>query len=42
MLPPSITNAPPTTPAKKTNELGLTDEQMLKLLQAGLGLFGTL
>jgi hypothetical protein len=41
MLPPSITNAPPTTPAKKTNELGLTDEQMLKLLQVGLGLFGT-
>jgi hypothetical protein len=43
MLPPSITNASPTTPAdtKKTNELGLTDEQMLKLLQVGLGLFGT-
>jgi hypothetical protein len=44
MLPPSITNNTATTPAadKKTNELGLTDEQMLKLLQAGLGLFGTL
>jgi hypothetical protein len=42
MLPPSVTNAPPTTPAKKTNELGLTDEQMANLLRAGLGLFGTL
>jgi len=43
MLPPSVTNNTATTPAdtKKTNELGLTDEQMLKLLQVGLGLFGT-
>lgn len=41
MLPPSVTNNTTTTPAKKTNELGLTDEQMLKLLQVGLGLFGT-
>lgn len=44
MLPPSVTNNTATTPTdtKKTNELGLTDEQMLKLLQVGLGLFGTL
>jgi hypothetical protein len=43
MLPPSVTNNTATTPSdtKKTNELGLTDEQMLKLLQVGLGLFGT-
>jgi hypothetical protein len=41
MLPPSITNNTTTT-TKKTNELGLTDEQMLKLAQTGLGLFGTL
>jgi hypothetical protein len=41
MLTPSVTNSTTTTPTKKTNELGLTDEQMLRLLQAGLGLFGT-
>ena len=43
LLPPSVT-APSTTTTttKKTNELGLTDEQMANLIKAGLGLFGTL
>ena len=43
MLPPSVTNTTTTTSDnKKTNELGLTDEQMANLIKAGLGLFGTL
>jgi len=40
LLPPSVTN-PPVDPNKK-NELGLTDAQMLALLQGGLGLLGGL
>ena len=43
LLPPSVTNTTTTTADnKKTNELGLTDEQMANLIKAGLGLFGTL
>jgi hypothetical protein len=43
LLPPSVTNTTTTTTDnKKTNELGLTDEQMANLIKAGLGLFGTL
>jgi len=42
LLPPSVTTPATTTDAKKTNELGLTDEQMANLIKAGLGLFGTL
>ena len=46
MLPPSVTNnttttTPTTTPDKKTNELGLTDEQIINILKASIGLFGT-
>ena len=41
MLPPSVTTPTTTTPAK-TNELGLTDAQMLALLKGGLGLLGGL
>ena len=46
MLPSTVTNTGTTTTTtadnKKTNELGLTDEQMANLIRAGLGLFGTL
>lgn len=46
MLPSTVTNTATTTTTtadnKKTNELGLTDEQMANLLRVGLGLFGTL
>ena len=42
MLPPSVTTPTVPTPAAKTNELGLTDAQMLALLQGGLGLLGGL
>lgn len=44
LLPPSVTTpaTTTTTDTKKTNELGLTDEQMMNLIKAGLGLFGTL
>ena len=40
LLPASVTT--PTTTPTKTNELGLTDAQMLSLLQGGLGLLGGL
>ena len=42
LLPPSVTTPTVPTPAAKTNELGLTDAQMLALLQGGLGLLGGL
>jgi hypothetical protein len=38
---PITPTTPPTTPDKKTNELGLTDEQIINILKASLGLFGT-
>jgi hypothetical protein len=40
LLPPSVTNPP--VDLNKKNELGLTDAQMLALLQGGLGLLGGL
>jgi hypothetical protein len=42
MLPPSVTTPTTTTTPAKTNELGLTDAQMLSLLRGGLGLLGGL
>lgn len=42
VTPTVTTPAATTTTTTKTNEIGLTDEQMVNLLKAGLGLFGTL
>lgn len=39
--PPTTTTTPTTPPDKKTNELGLTDEQIINILKASIGLFGT-